>query len=518
MVVITDGVLQALRVPPLLGRWLGAGDRSPSAPQTVMLGYGYWQRRFGGDRSVIGRTINVQSLPREIVGVMPQGFRFATVDAELIMPLRLDRSRLILAGFGFEGIARLKPGATIAQANADLSRMPPIWMDSWSNGPGTNPRIYETWRITPALLPLKQQVVGNVASGLWVVMGTIGIVMLIACANVANLLLVRAEARQHELAVRAALGAGWGRIIRELLFESVLLGVMGGAAGLGLAYAGLRLLAAAGPATLPRLDEISIDPRALAFVLGVSLLSGLLFGLVPALKYAAPRVSADLRSGGRTLSQSRERHRARNLLVMGQVALALVLLVSSGLMIRTFQALRHVHPGFTGPAQLQTVRISIPETLVREPERIIRLQNDIVDKLAAIPGVASAAFTTAIPMDEMTIPNWDGIRAEDKVYPDNEIPPMRYFKSISPGLFRTTGTRLVAGRDLTWTELHDRRPVALVSENLARELWSEPRAAVGKRIRAFGGRSGWREVIGVVEDVRQNGVHEPARHRLLARL
>ena len=172
-----------------------------------MLGYGYWQRRFGGDRSVIGRSITVESRPREIVGVMPQGFRIVTADPDLIVPGPLERSRLILAGFGYEAVARLKPGVTIAEANADIARMVPIWMNSWPTLTGVDPRVYESWRITPALRPLKQDVVGNVGNVLWVVMGTIGIVMLIACANVANLLLVRAEARQQELAVRAALGA-----------------------------------------------------------------------------------------------------------------------------------------------------------------------------------------------------------------------------------------------------------------------------------------------------------------------
>jgi predicted permease len=503
-VLVSDGALQALGVQPALGRWLGQADQMPGAPETVMLGYGYWQRRFGGDRSVIGRGIRVQSRSREIVGVMPQGFRFVNTDAELILPVRFDRGKLILAGFGYQGIARLKPGVTIAQASADVARMVPIWMSSWSNGPGTNSRAYETWRITPALRSLKQEAVGNIGSVLWVVMGTIGIVMLIACANVANLLLVRAEARQQELAIRAALGAGWGRIVRELLLESVLLGLMGGALGIGLAYEGLRLLVVIGPANLPRLSEISLDARALAFTVVVSLLSGLLFGLIPALKYAGPRASAALRSAGRTSSVSRERHRARNVLVVAQVAMALVLLVSAGLMIRTFQALRTVEPGFTHAERLQTMRISIPPSLVAEPQRVTRIQNNIADKLAAIPGVTSVGFTSAMPMEGFE-PNWDSIVAEGKTYRDDEIPPLRLFKNVSPRFFQTAGTRVVAGRELTWTDVYGLRRGALVSENLARELWGQPSAAVGKRIREF---SQWWEVIGVVQDVRENGVHD----------
>jgi hypothetical protein len=219
---VSDGVLQTLGVPPALGRWFSQIDQVPNSPGRVMLSYGYWQRRFGGDQSVIGRNITVDSQPREIVGVMPKGFQFVDSDFDLTTPLAFDRGKVILAGFGFHGIARLKSGETIAQANADLARMLPIWMDSWSNGPGSNPHIYETWKITPMIRPLKQQVIGNVGELLWVVMGTIGVVMLIACANVTNLLLVRIEARQQELAVRTALGASWTRIVRGLLVESVM--------------------------------------------------------------------------------------------------------------------------------------------------------------------------------------------------------------------------------------------------------------------------------------------------------
>jgi predicted permease len=506
-VLVSDGVLEALGVPPVAGRWLNAADQVPSSARRAMLSYGYWQRRFGGDASVIGRNITVDSGLREIVGVLPAGFRFPGAEADLIVPACFNRNQLILAGFGYQGVARLKPGATIAQANADVARMVPIWMDSWSNGPGTNAHAYESWRITPALRPLKQDVIGNIGNVLWVLMGTIGIVMLIACANVANLLLVRAEARQQELAVRAALGAGWGRIVHELLIESVLLGLIGGAAGLGVAYAGLQLLIAIGPANLPRLAEISIDTRALGFAVAVSLICGVLFGLIPALKYAGSPIAMTLRGGGRASSQSRDRHRARSVLVVAQVALALVLLVCSGLMIRTFQALRTVQPGFTHAEQIQTMRIAIPPLLVADPERVARTENEILERLRAIPGVASAAFAGSMPMEGLDN-DWDVIIAQDKPDPGLAIPPLRKFESISPGLFQTLGTKFVAGRDFTWTDLYGRRPVVMISENLAREFWGAPSAAIGKRVST--GLGSWREVIAVVEDVRNNGVNEPA--------
>ena len=508
VVDISDGMLQALDVVPEVGRWLSAADQVPNGPPRAMLSYGFWQRRFGGDRSAIGRNIQVDSRPLEIIGVMPQGFRFVDTDFDLIRPFQFDRGKLILAGFGFHGIARLKPGVTIAQANTDLTRTLPIWMDSFSNGPGSNPHIYETWKITPMIRPLKQEVVGNVSEGLWVVMGTIGLVMLIACANVTNLLLVRVESRQQELAVRAALGAGRQRIISGLLVESVMLGLLGGIVGIGLAYAGVRFLAAIGPANLPRLSEISMDARTLGFAFLISVLSGLLFGLVPALKYAGPRASLELRSAGRTISVSRERHRARNLLVVGQVAMALVLLVSAGLMIRTFQALRAIDPGFTDAQHLQVMRISIPDLLVHEAERVTRTQSQILDKLSAIPGVKSAGFASEMPMEGFDS-GWDTIFIEGKTYPEGVIPPLHFYKHVSPSFFAAAGTRLVAGRELTWDDVYGLRPMVMVSENLAREEWGTPANAIGKRLTEDPGLP-WREVIGVIQDVHEKGVQEKA--------
>ena len=522
VVLISDGVLQALDVPPAAGRWLSAADQvgatrpPPSvfmATNTIMLGYGYWQRRFGGDRSVIGRTITLDSRPKEIVGVMPKGFRFGGTEADVIWPAAFDRGRLTLGGFNYQGIARLKPGITIAQANADLARMVPIWMDSWSDGPGTNPRIYDAWNITPDLRPLKQDVFGSVTDVLWLVMATIGLVMLIACANVANLLLVRAEVRRRELSLRAALGAGRGRIVRGLLVESVLLGVIGGALGVGFAYAGVRLLLAIGPANLPRLSEITLDGRTFAFTAVLSLLSSVLFGLIPALKYTGTRISVALSAIGRTASVSRERHRVRSVLVVVQVAIALVLLVSAGLMIRTFESLRTVEPGFTEPEHLQIMRIFIGASVVPDAKRLTRMQNDIQDALSSIPGVTSAAFGSAMPMEgygsNLGVANSGVIRTDDRADAGTDNPPPRLFKYASPGFFHTAGTRVIAGREITWTDVYGLRPVVMISENLARELWGTAAAAPGKRLRENPGMP-WHEVIGVVQDVRENGVYQPA--------
>ncbi|HEX6773147.1 MAG TPA: ABC transporter permease, partial [Acidobacteriaceae bacterium] len=266
---ISDGVLQALNVPPRAGRWILTADQAPGSRKVAMLSYHFWQRRFGGEASVIGTNIQVDSQTREIVGVMPQGFEVENQDFDLLIPLAFDPRRQILAGFGYNGIARLKPGVTIGEADADIGRMLEIWMDSWTNNDGGDPHFYRTWRISGAIRPMKQEVIGNVGNVLWVVMGTIGVVLLIACTNIANLLLVRIEGRQRELAIRAALGAGRARIARDVLSECVLLALMGGAAGIGIAQAGLWFLTSIGPANLPRLHEISFDARSIALTLGL---------------------------------------------------------------------------------------------------------------------------------------------------------------------------------------------------------------------------------------------------------
>lgn len=505
--MISDGVLQTLDVPPAVGRWLAQADQDPHGGKTVVLSYGYWARRFGGDRSVIGRAIQVDAQTREIVGVMPRGFRLVDRDFDLLVPLALDRANQKLAGFGYYGIARLRPGIQLAQADADIARLIPVWMDSWSNGPGTDPHVYERWRITPGFRSLKQQVIGSIGGVLWVVMATVGLVMLIVCTNVANLLLVRAESRHQELSIRAALGAGRMRIARELLIESVSLGLLGGVIATGVAFAGLRLLVAIGPADLPRLSEISLDARSLSFTLALSVLSGLLFGSMSALRYARTQASATMGSTNRTASAGRGRQHSRNVLVIAQVSMALILLVSAVLMIRTFAALRNVEPGFADPQHLQTLRIWIPDLLISDPQMVTHVQNNIADKLAAISGVTSVGFAGAVPMENID-PNWDEIRVEGKDYEGGE-PPLRLFNFVSPAYFNAMGTRLVAGHDFTWTDIYGLRPRVIVSENLARESWGSSSAAVGKRLRQFS-NSPWQEVIGVVEDVRVHGVDEKA--------
>jgi predicted permease len=501
-VQVTSETLEAFGIPPLLGRWIGLEDEPTNAPRVAMLSYGYWQDRFGGDPAIVGKRIEVRGATMEIVGVMPRGFKFGDSAPALILAANFNRSALIPPPFFLNGIARLADGVTLEQASADIERMVPIWVDRFPFPGGASGRqLYlDTWRVAPALRPFKDDVVGGVRDVLWVVMAMIGIVLVIASANVANLLLVRGEGRAVELDVRAALGAGTWRIARALLAESALLALLGGMVGFLIAFGAQQALLTLAPPQLPRLDAIAIDARAIGFGLLMTLMTAVLFSFAPLLRSARAQLSTRLR-GSRGASGSRARQRVQNALVVGQVALALVLLVSSGLMIRTFEALRAVQPGFTEPESLQTFRINVPN----QPDQrgIWRLQRSIEDALEAIPGVDSAGFTNALPMEGAFV-TLNSIDVEG-VDP-SETTAQRVFNHVSPGYLGTMGIPLVAGRDFTQADVDELRPVALVSEALARERWQTPDAALGRRIRGVGGP--WREVIGVVADVRLNGLDE----------
>jgi putative ABC transport system permease protein len=494
------GFFTTLGVQPAIGRWFSSEDDAPGSANTAMIGAGYWQQKYGGDPGVVGRTIIINARPHQIIGVMPAHFTFGR-EFDVLLPLRIDPARPV-PFFRLNGVARMKPGVTLAQANADIARMLEIYFDTFR----VNTARAVRW--VPSLVPLKQDVIGDVGPTLWVLMGTIALVLLMACANVGNLLLVRAEARRQEFAIRAALGAKWTRVARALLVESMMLALPGGALGLAIAYGGLRLLVAVEPANVPRLAEISIDPVTVMFAVGITLSCGFLFSLIPIAKSVGPRFTAAIGVGARGNSLARERQQSQNVLVAVQIALALVLLVGSGLMIRSFQALRSVEPGFAHPHTLQTFGITIPRTVVPDLERVTRTQREILDKIAAIPGVASAAFTTRLPMDPSD--RWSAaLAAEDKPHDGRTTPPNRQVKVVSPGAFQTFGTPLIAGRDFTWTDLFELREVAVVSENLAREMWGSAEAALGKRIRQFYGPKGpWREIVGVSGDVYDDGAHQ----------
>jgi putative ABC transport system permease protein len=502
---VTDGTLPLLGVRPALGRTFTKEDDAPGPADTVMLSHAYWMRVFNGHPNAIGQHLLVNGRGREIIGVLPEDFRFLRYTPSVVYPFRFNRAELMLGNFSFQGIARLKPGVSIEQANADIARLIPTLYGRFRLPPGFTREMFEAVRLGPLVRPLAVDVVGDIGGMLWVLLGTVGLVLLVACANVANLFLVRAEGRQQELAVRMALGAGTKRVARELLTESVLIGLLAGVLGVGLAYGGIRLLVYLQPARLPRLSEITLDPIVLLFTLAVSVLAGLLFGLIPVLKYARPQLANALKEGGRGSSDGRERHRARNTLVVSQVALAVVLLVASGLMVRTFLAMRNVAPGFVRPEEVLTMRITIPTAVVAEPEQVLRTYEQIAQRLEGIAGVRSVGLASSITMD--------GTSSNDPVFVEGSnqpgVPPLRRYKWISAGYFETIGNPIIAGRAITWGDVYAAAPVIMVSENFAREFWGEPTRAIGRRIRNTP-QNPWREIIGVVGDERQDGVTQAA--------
>jgi predicted permease len=495
---ITDDVFSVLRVQPSLGSGFITATL-PEGSATVVLSYGYWRRRFGGDPAVIGRTLQIDLVSFEIVGVMPEGFRFFRNEPSLYLPNFIPPAAATIRSFDYHGIARLLPGVSLDEANRDVERMIPLTTEY----PWATTADLEEWRFGPDVHPLKADVVGDVGTVLWVLFGMFGLVLLIACANVANLFFVRAEARQREIAVRTAMGASRGRIARQFLAESVVLGLLAGAAGVGLAQAGVGLLVHLAPANLPRLDEITLDPAVLLFALGTSVFAGLVFGLFPVLHYGNPHVVTALKEGGRGSSGTgRQTHRMRTALAVTQIALALVLLIGSGLMIRSFQALKSVDPGFARPQEVLTLRLAIPGREIRlEPERAVPITEQILERLAAIPGVTAVGATSALPMARAT--NTNSVFVEG--FPDQERSSVRSYKAVAGDYFTAMRIPLVTGRAITWDDIYQRRPVGVVSENFAREFWGDPAAALGKRIR-HNATDTWREIVGVAGAVHDGGV------------
>ena len=382
-----------------------------------------------------------------------------------------------------------------------------IAVEEYPMPPGLTYEMLQEARFGPNVLPLKQDVVGDVGNVLWVLLGTVGLVLLIACANVTNLFLVRGEGAVREVAVRTALGASRGRLAAQSFAESMVLGVLGGLLGLVLAELGIRLLLYLAPENLPRLDEIAIDPTVLLFTLGVSVFAGLLFGVFPVLHQGAPAMVSALKEGGRGAGDGRERHRLRNLLVVSQVALASVLLIGSGLMIRSFQALQEVHPGFVRPEEVLTVRVHIPSAEIEDPIETARAHEAIINRLRSIAGVDSVAASSSITMD-----GWDSgdpMFVEEFPVENNQIPPIRRFKWVSGDYHQTMGNPVLVGRAISWADIYDQARVVVMTENLAKEYWDDPRQALGKRVRETPA-SPWREIIGVVGNIRDDGVSQEA--------
>ncbi|MEB3323681.1 MAG: ABC transporter permease, partial [Synechococcaceae cyanobacterium] len=428
--LVTDGLFPVLGVSPILGRGFDEADVAPGSARTVVLSQGYWISRFGGDPAVLGRTLRIDGNEVTIVGVMPGGLRLGRLSPDLYMPLAFGW--VGVGHWSFPGIARLRPGVELEQANQDLDRMTVLATEEYGGMPLSTLRERE---FSSFVRPLKDDVVGAASTALWIVFGTVGLVLLVACTNVANLFLVRAETRQRDAALRSAVGASRARLARQFITESTVVGILGGTAGLVLAYGGHQLLLHMAPANLPRLEEIGVSATVWLFALGVSATAGLIFGSIPVLRYGSGALANSLKEGGRGAVSGHRWVRLRSVFAALQVAMVLVLLVGSGLMIRTFQELNNVPPGFQRPGEVLTLRISVPSTEAASADDAARTHQRILEQMAGIPGVTSVAAAGSVAMDGWEA--WDDVEVEGFPQPLGEAPVWRRLNWISPGYFST---------------------------------------------------------------------------------
>ena len=499
---VTDGTLSLLGVRAERGRLIAKDNDVAGAPLVAVLTHAYWQQAFGTSHDVVGQSLVINGEPCEIIGVLPASFRFLNTDPQLVLPLRLNEATTRTGALNQNGIARLKPDVTLAQANDDVARMIPLTVNQFPLMPGVTQDMWDAVGLAPNVRPLSEAVVGDLSRPLWILLGTVAIVLLMAWTNVANLLLVRAEGRQHELAVRGALGASHGRIAAALLSESLVLGLAGGTFGVVFAQAGIHLLQWLAPVALPRVNEIGIDPSVLLVTLGISIVTSLLFGVVPVLRSRVLIVEV-LKESGRASTGCIGRHRMRNALVVAQLALAVVLLTVSGLMARTFVSMRQVQPGFARPTEVETFDLSLPATLIPDAKQVVPTYEQISGRLQQIPGV------TAVGLGVITM---DGRAGKSPVFVEGDaaptLPPIRFFWTIGPGYFEAMENPIIAGRTITWTDIQQLRPLTLISENLALEYWETPAKAIGHRIRSFADAP-WQEIVGVVGNIRAEGLNHP---------
>lgn len=510
---VTPNFIPLLGVEPALGREFLPGEDVNNGPAIVILSHGLWERRFGGDPEVIGQTIQLNGTANEVVGVMPADFKlllppetFLLKDPDLWVPLQdpytAPRNRTLFTVFG-----RLKAGVTFEQAQAEMNSIAARLREEHL--------IHKMSDIRIRAVPLHRDIVKNVRPALLILFGAVGLVLLIACGNVANLLLARATAREGEIAIRVALGAGRSRIVRQILTESALLSVAGGVVGLLLALWGLDLLISLQPTHLPRLENIRIDGSALGFTVAVCFLTVLLFGLAPAIQVSRPRLNTILKEGGRS-QVTGGRQAVRRGLIVSEVALSLVLLIGVGLLMRSFLSLQNVRPGFD-PENILTFRLSLPRVRYPSPEERANFYHQLQERFRALPGVQSVGAVSKLPLtgtgslapyayNEETEQNWESVTAD--------------WRPVTPSFFETIGSRLQAGRLFDQRDTADSRLVIIIDEMLARKAWPNENP-VGKQLMLpvfgkFGLTREWIDVIGVVEHIRNHDLSKDVREQIYA--
>ncbi len=507
---VSASLFPILGIQASIGRTFLEEEDKPGRDKVVLVGDALWRSRFGADPALVGKTLVLSGTTYSVVGIMPPGFQFPERD-ELWVPLAIDIANLDDRGsHGLEVVARLKPGVTPAQSQADLTNISATLTQRYPNN-------YAAGGFGLYPVSMLDELVGNIRPALYILLGAVGFVLLIACANVANLLLARASAREKEVAIRAAMGARRGRLIQQLLTESVILAAIGSALGLALAYLGVKLFVAFGPSEIARIEEIGLDVRVVGFSVLMAVVTGLAFGLAPAIQISKPDLHDSLKEGGRGSTSGR--HRLRNVLVVSEVAIALVLLAGAGLMIKSFQRLLQVDMGFRTEKTL-TLRLTIPSATYKEDAQIGGFYRQLLDKVKAIPGVESAGAISELPLSGSYS---SGSTAVENPDTDESLKTFRGFpyieadrRSVSPDYFSAMGIALKAGRLFTDADTENAPPVAVVDESFQRRFWPKG-GAIGKRFIARfndGKDIKWGQIVGVVAHIRHYGVDQAKQFEL----
>jgi predicted permease len=494
---VSDQFFEVLGVRPMIGRTFTGDEEKRGGPPVVVISHGLWQRRFGADTAIAGKKIVINGTPRTVVGVMPEHFDTPSRSIVVWSPLRLVPESLWTRNNHYvQLIGRLAPGATIAQAKTTVATLGQRWMKDY-------PDIYFPGKpLVPYIEPIRDTFVGPTRPYILALLGAVGFILLIACVNVANLLLARGEGRRKELAIRTALGASSRRVVAQLLTESGLLALIGGALGLVLAWWGVRVLVSAAPSSIPRLDQVGVDARVLAFTLGVSLVTGLIFGLVPALRAAMSDTSESLKEGGKTSAHGSVR-RARGMLVIAEVALAMVMLTGAGLLVRSLRTLQQTDLGLD-PSNTLTMRLSLPPRQY-DDARSVQFFRDLVTRVEAMPGVRSAAAMGWTPLVDGG-GDWS-IMVDGKILKTIAEAPASQPAQVTPQFFKTLGVQILRGRTFTEADRADAPMVAIVNESMAKKLWpgQDP---IGHRIKMFNETAPWATVVGLARDMQSSGIRK----------
>jgi putative ABC transport system permease protein len=507
---VTANLFPLLEVKPMLGRTFTDSEDVKDGPAVAVISEGFWRTRFGGDRNVIGKKIALFERPTEIIGVMPSSFTFPNAKTKIWVPRRIDPKDPYPGGFNHEGIARLKPGVTIQEAERDFATVLPHMVEMFPTvAPGvTTQLLLDQAKPRPRLYALRDDIVGDASKALWMVAAAALLVLLVTCANVANLLLVRADGRHRELSVRAALGAGRGRVVMHFLTEAGVLAGVSAVLGLVAATFALRMLVAAGPAQLPRLSEVSVDWRMIAFTLVVTVLVAFACSAIPAIRFLRGDALSGLREGGRGGTVGSARQRARGVLVAAQMALALVALVASGLLLRSFERLHSIHPGFESQG-VATVWVSVPGVRYKTDTSVVRFYSTIVERAKQLPGVTAFGLSSHVPLQTDGDLDQDPMLVEGKWDPSKKIGALQMYTVVSAGYFKAMGIPLVAGRMFDRMEVQ-RGDESIISTETAKYVFGDSTgtSALGKRFQILP-KGAWHTIIGVVKSARDTSLFAP---------